>query len=165
MSAQPKSIIQPLGIVPMQVVDVDAICRVEQSIYAFPWTRGNFIDSLQSGYSGWVIWKPDEAAGPDPTLIGYAMTMKLPDEIHLLNITVASNFQGQGIGRSFIRWLLALARNDGASGMLLEVRPSNPGAIALYQAEGFVQVGLRKGYYPASNNQREDALVFSLSPL
>ncbi|MDF3835797.1 ribosomal-protein-alanine N-acetyltransferase, partial [Cupriavidus basilensis] len=43
--------------------------------------------------------------------------------------------------------------------MLLEVRPSNGGAIALYRQAGFAEIGRRKGYYPAAGQVREDALV------
>jgi [ribosomal protein S18]-alanine N-acetyltransferase len=145
-----------LVIAPMQVVDIAAICEIEQVIYEVPWTSGNFRDSLSAGYIGTVI--SDERS----SLLGYAMTMKLPDEVHLLNISVAQKFQGKGIGRFYLRWLTQQAVSSGAERMLLEVRPSNLSAIALYRSEGFAQIGLRKGYYPKANNQREDAFVFSL---
>jgi ribosomal-protein-alanine acetyltransferase len=156
---------QRFSVAPMTADDVVAICPIEQSIYAFPWTKGNFLDSLRAGYGGWVVSLPNDGQCSSGQMAAYAITMNLPDEIHLLNISVASNFQRKGLGRSFLRWLIARARADNIEGMLLEVRPSNLSAIALYKSEGFTQVGLRKGYYPHSNNQREDALVYSLSPL
>jgi [ribosomal protein S18]-alanine N-acetyltransferase len=145
-----------LEIAPMQVVDITAICEIEQVIYEVPWTSGNFRDSLSAGYMGTVI--SDERS----SLLGYAMTMKLPDEVHLLNISVAPKFQGKGLGRYYLQWLTQQAVASGAERMLLEVRPSNLTAISLYRSAGFMQVGVRKGYYPKANNQREDALVFSL---
>jgi [ribosomal protein S18]-alanine N-acetyltransferase len=156
---------QQFSVAPMTASDVVAICPIEQSIYAFPWTSGNFLDSLQAGYAGWVVRLPNEGECLSNQMAAYAITMNLPDEIHLLNISVASNFQRKGLGRAFLRWLIARARTAELTGMLLEVRPSNLSAIALYRSEGFTQIGLRKGYYPYLNNQREDALVLSLSPL
>jgi ribosomal-protein-alanine N-acetyltransferase len=46
--------------------------------------------------------------------------------------------------------------------ILLEVRPSNKRALEVYQRYGFARIGLRKGYYPAANNTREDAIVMRL---
>jgi ribosomal-protein-alanine acetyltransferase len=156
---------QRFGVAPMTADDVPTICPIEQSIYDFPWTSGNFFDSLQAGYGGWVVRMPNDGEGCPGQMAAYAMTMNLPDEIHLLNISVAGSFQRKGLGRSFLRWLIARARADNIAGMLLEVRPSNLSAIALYRSEGFAQIGLRKRYYPKFHNQREDALVFSLAPL
>jgi ribosomal-protein-alanine N-acetyltransferase len=58
--------------------------------------------------------------------------------------------------------LAALCRARGARRLWLEVRRSNLRAQAIYLRRGFVQVGVRKGYYPAPQGQREDALVMSL---
>jgi [ribosomal protein S18]-alanine N-acetyltransferase len=156
---------QRFSVTSMTADDVVAICAIEQTIYAFPWTSGNFLDSLRAGYGGWVVSLPNDDQCSPSQIAAYAMTMKLPEEIHLLNISVASNFQRKGLGRSFLRWLIAHARAENIAGMLLEVRPSNLSAIALYRSEGFAQIGLRKGYYPNLHNKREDALVFSLAPL
>ena len=44
--------------------------------------------------------------------------------------------------------------------MFLEVRQSNAAAIGLYAAYGFARTGVRKRYYPDTN---EDALVMTLA--
>jgi ribosomal-protein-alanine N-acetyltransferase len=44
----------------------------------------------------------------------------------------------------------------------LEVRASNERARRLYARRGFAEVGLRRGYYPAAQGRREDAVVMSL---
>ena len=81
------------------------------------------------------------------------------DEAHLLNLTVAPEHQGRGWGGDMLRECLRLAAGDlQANAMLLEVRPSNAAALALYQRAGFRSVGRRRGYYPAAAG-REDALV------
>ena len=66
-----------------------------------------------------------------------------------------------GIGRQMLMLLIERARQAGMGDAFLEVRPSNPLALALYQSVGFVQIGRRKGYYQAENG-REDALVLKL---
>jgi [ribosomal protein S18]-alanine N-acetyltransferase len=156
---------QSFAIAPMSIADVDSVCAIENTIYDFPWTAGNFIDSLNAGYSGSVVRCRDSLALPEQNspLIAYAMVMKLPDGVHLLNISVARPFQSKGIGRAYLRRIIEGARAENADGMLLEVRPSNTAAISLYRAQGFSQIGVRKGYYPSLHKQREDALVFSLA--
>jgi [ribosomal protein S18]-alanine N-acetyltransferase len=148
----------------MDVADLGEVCSIENTIYDFPWTVGNFTDSLNAGYCGSVVRCADRFGSTllKPTVIAYAMTMKLPDEVHLLNISVSKPFQARGIGRAYLKVLVEDARQQNAEGILLEVRPSNAAAITLYRSEGFSQVGVRKGYYPSSHNQREDALVFLL---
>jgi [ribosomal protein S18]-alanine N-acetyltransferase len=149
----------------MEISDVGEVCAIENTIYDFPWTSGNFIDSLNAGYFGSVVRSASnvKSAMVEPTVIAYAMTMKLPDEVHLLNISVSKPFQGRGIGRAYLKALVNDAREQNVEGLLLEVRPSNTSAIKLYRSEGFSQIGLRKGYYPSLRNQREDALVFLLA--
>lgn len=141
---------------PMRRADLDAVAAVEGRIYPFPWSRGNFADSLAAGYDAWVF---ESAAPPDGGLLGYAVVMWIPDEVHLLNLSVAGDAQGRGVGRAMLGWLMRDAARRGARAMMLEVRPSNERALALYRSCGFVQIGTRKRYYPAGNDAREDAWV------
>jgi len=137
---------------PMTTADLDDVASVEQQIYPFPWTRGNFADSLNAGYSAWVL---RDAIG---VLQAYAIMMLAVDEAHLLNLSVARDAQRRGLGWRTLEWIAEVARGHGAHTLLLEVRPSNPAALRLYQRYGFERVGLRRGYYP-SRDGREDALV------
>lgn len=155
MSAQPRPA-PALQVRPMQVADLDRVAEIERAIYAFPWTKGNFSDSLKAGYDAWVFEAPAMAPG---AMAGYAVVMWIPDEVHLLNISVDAAWQGRGLGRAMLDWLCADARSRGARSMLLEVRPSNQPARQLYASSAFEQVGLRRGYYPAAAGTREDALV------
>jgi len=141
--------------VPMIEPDLDIVVEVERAIYAFPWTRGNFRDSLRAGYSCWVI--RDEAE-----LLGYAVMMLAAGEAHLLNLSVAAHRQQQGHGRALLAHLVGVARDHGARVLFLEVRPSNEAGKRLYAGSGFEQIGVRRGYYPAQGG-REDALVFALN--
>lgn len=134
---------------------LDAVMAIEATAYPHPWTRGNFNDSLRAGYQGQVL-----VAGG--TLIGYFMAMKGVDEVHLLNLTVAPEHQGQGWGRLILEALSTWSRGQGAQWLWLEVRASNERAQRLYERYGFRRVGLRKAYYPAAHGRREDAVVMSL---
>jgi ribosomal-protein-alanine N-acetyltransferase len=78
----------------------------------------------------------------------------------MLNLSVTENYQGKGIGKKFIQFLLNIARNKRAQIMMLEVRPSNVRAIKCYNSAGFNEIGCRKDYYPAPNG-KEDALLFA----
>jgi len=135
----------------MHYQDLDRVVAIEDRIYPFPWTRGNFRDSLNAGYDCWVY-------EVERTTIGYAVLMFAVDEAHLLNLSIAPDWQGKGYGRSLLDAMVRTARDHGCVFISLEVRPSNPGAIRLYQKAGFREIALRKGYYPADRG-REDALV------
>ena len=135
--------------------DLDAVAAIEQEIYAHPWTRGNFSDSLEAGYHCWVV----ERGG---VTSGYTVVMIAAGEAHLLNLTVGLPWQGQGVGRELLNFVLKLARDYGAQDMFLEVRPSNAAARALYAAAGFSEITMRRDYYPAGAG-REDAIVLHLA--
>lgn len=135
----------------MSVADLEDIVAIENVIYPFPWTRGNFVDALRAGYSGWVYREAGE-------LVGYGVCMLVLDEVHLLNLSVAERWQRQGRGARLLRFLIDLYAASGCRQMLLEVRPSNAAALRLYQQFGFIRVGVRRGYYPEVGG-REDAWV------
>lgn len=140
-----------IEMLPMNANDLDEIVAIENAAYPFPWSRGNFADSLAAGYSAWVCRVGGE-------LIGYAVVMMAVDEAHLLNISVEKRHQGMGFGARLLRHAMSVARTLGARTLLLEVRPSNERALELYRHFGFVRIGVRKNYYPAQEG-REDAMV------
>ena len=123
--------------------------------YEHPWTAGNFADSLRAGYEAQLL-----CAGED--VLGYFVAMKGVDEVHLLNLTVAQPWQGQGWGRLMLDALATWARRQGAQWLWLEVRVGNVRAQKVYESSGFRRVGQRKAYYPAAGGLREDAIVMSL---
>lgn len=137
---------------PMTPADLDEVIRIEQRIYPFPWTRGNFADSIASGYEMPVVIC-------DGRVVGYAVVMRGPDEFHLLNLSIDQVCQGRGLGRWLLERLMQDAAALGARGMLLEVRPSNVQASRLYRRLGFETIGVRKRYYPSWGQSREDAVV------
>ena len=141
------------GFEPMTPARLDEVLAIEHSAYDHPWTRGNFADSLRSGYQGQLLCAGD-------TILGYFIAMKGVDEVHLLNITVAPAHQGQGWGRVMLDALALWSRGQGAQWLWLEVRTSNRRAQEVYLRYGYRRVGERKNYYPARDG-REDAIVMS----
>jgi ribosomal-protein-alanine N-acetyltransferase len=139
----------------MLAADLDVIAAIERAAYPHPWTRGNFSDSLEAGYHGWVL----ECGGE---IAGYTMVMIAASEAHLLNLTVGAPWQRRGLGRSLLAFVVKLARDYGAKAILLEVRPSNSAARALYASAGFSEIAVRRGYYP-HGAAREDAILLELS--
>jgi [ribosomal protein S18]-alanine N-acetyltransferase len=139
---------------PMRSEDLDRVMQIEPHLYSHPWTRGNFSDSLQAGYSCWVM----ECAGE---LAGYGVLMIGVREAHLLNISIAGEWQAKGYGRTFLEHFIAMARHYEAEHLLLEVRPSNLPARRLYASMGFQEITVRRGYYPAASG-REDAILMGL---
>jgi ribosomal-protein-alanine N-acetyltransferase len=143
-----------LALRPMVVADIDEVYALEQSVFPHPWSRANFVDSLASGYDAWVLREPDEGA-----LAGYFLLMHAVDETHLLDVAVSGARQGSGLGRFLLDRIAARSRAKGMESVLLEVRPSNERALQVYERYGYTQIGRRKGYYPAHEGKREDAIV------
>jgi ribosomal-protein-alanine N-acetyltransferase len=139
----------------MQLDDLDVIIRIEKVNFPFPWTVGNFKDSMTSGHYCVVLEM-------DNTIIGYAILMMVLDEVHLLNISVAPSCKGKGWGRYLLNHMMQTGQDKGGLNMFLEVRTSNTSAITLYESIGFNEMGLRPGYYPAHNG-REDALLMGVA--
>jgi ribosomal-protein-alanine N-acetyltransferase len=135
----------------MRENDIPAVLLVEKDSYEFPWSAGNFHDSIYAGYNCWVY----EVGGE---IIGHLVVMMVVDEAHLLNITIAPAWRRQGLGQILLKHAMDSAREQNAKDLYLEVRPSNGPAIELYEKMGFEAFALRKGYYPAQQG-REDALV------
>ena len=152
MSAVFKSM--EAGFEPLTAARLPEVLAIERAAYDHPWTPGNFSDSLRAGYQAQLL-----CAGDTP--LGYFVAMKGVDEVHLLNITVAPDFQGQGWGRVMLDALALWSRSQGAQWLWLEVRKGNLHAQQVYQHYGFRRVGERKGYYPARGGRREDAIVMS----
>lgn len=138
---------------PMQESDVSAVMAIERAVYPHGWTAGIFRDCLRVGYCCWVM---EDGEG----LLGYGVMSVGGGEAHVLNIAIRPGAQGQGHGRRLLSHILDLAGHHGAEEAFLEVRPSNKGAIHLYEQVGFHQVGLRRDYYPDGKG-REDALIMA----
>lgn len=136
--------------------DLPEVTAMERLACAHPlhaWTDENYRSSLRAGY--WSRVRCDATTG---RIVAVCVAMDGVDEVHLLNIAVAHDQHGRGHARDLLRALYARCRQRRAEALWLEVRPSNQRARALYLREGFVDIGVRKHYYPAATG-REDAVV------
>ena len=140
----------------MTVASLDGVIELENAIYPFPWTRGNFVDSIVAGYTAWTL------NHVDGDLVGYCIAMSGVGEMHLLNITIAPAARRRGHARRIVTELVRVCRSRRESRLWLDVRESNDEAREVYRRLGFAAVGRRKGYYPAPAGRREDAIVMSL---
>ena len=135
----------------LAIADLDKVLSIEQRVHTHPWTRGNFLDALKSDYVCQVYEAQDK-------MLGYAVLMPAVDEMHLLNISIDTEYQRQGQGAALLDEMLNVARGLNMQRVILEVRPSSMAALGLYRKAGFSELAVRRGYYPAANG-REDAMV------
>jgi ribosomal-protein-alanine N-acetyltransferase len=158
MSANPRPparVIAGHTLRPMTLSSLEGVVALESEVYPFPWTRGNFVDSLAAGYVAWTL------NGSGGELLAYCVAMRGAGEMHLLNITVAPAARRNGHARRLLDALVDECRDVEAERLWLEVRVANVDAQRTYLRLGFTKVGVRKGYYPAPAGTREDAVVMS----
>ncbi|VAW48746.1 Ribosomal-protein-S18p-alanine acetyltransferase [hydrothermal vent metagenome] len=150
---------------PMQEADLPWVLALEQRSYDFPWSQKGFENSLERGLS-YLFYS---AQGDK---LGYCCLLPVLDEVQILNVCVAPEYQGKGVAKSALKTLLAKLQESVYQIVLLEVRCSNTPAIKLYQSLGFNQNGLRKNYYRVNQwnesqqcliEEKEDALLMFLS--
>lgn len=151
-----------LSIRRMTPKDLPQVLAIEHKAYNYPWSEIAFGDCLEQNYESRVceIHNPQHVS--TSLIIGYYIMMLVLDEAHLLNLCIAPEQQGQGLGKHLLRDALQNACEQGYKKMLLEVRASNTVAQNLYNSQGFRVTGLRKAYY-MSDHGRENALLMDLS--
>jgi ribosomal-protein-alanine N-acetyltransferase len=143
-----------VSLVPMTAAHLPAVLAIEQVSHGHPWTQGNFADTLRTGWHAQCLMADGE-------LLGYLVAMPGVGEAHLLNLTIAPAYRGQGWAHALLDALTLWARSQGAQALWLEVASGNTRALHIYERNGFVHNGLRKAYYPAPNGAREDAVLMS----
>ena len=134
--------------------DLSAIGLIENEVHAFPWTQGNFLDSIKSNHTCLMMKLNEE-------IIGYTVMMFVLDECHLLNISIKKSMQKKGYGSHLLKEVIRQANLAHAKTIYLEVRASNQAAIHLYDKHGFNEMSIRKDYYRAKEG-REDAVLMGL---
>ena len=140
----------------MSEADIPAVMAMECAACLHPihaWSEDNYRSSLKAGY--WLRVRCERDSG---RIVAVCVAMDGVDEVHLLNIAVAKDCHGQGVARHVLGALYERCRVLGVATLWLEVRPCNMPARALYASEGFIEIGVRRNYYPAPEG-REDALV------
>jgi ribosomal-protein-alanine N-acetyltransferase len=139
----------------MRPEDLDEVLAIERASFTMPWSRGAFLYEMQQNRAArcWVT-REDDAH-----VVGYLCLWEVADEVHITNVAVRPDARRQGIARGLLRAVLDDARARGFHVVVLEVRPSNHQALALYESFGFRAVGRRRGYYYDTG---EDALVMEI---
>lgn len=143
---------------PIRPTDIDAVWEIEKMCFSVPWSRQSFV--LEVEKNGCARYVVAEHSG---TVVGYGGMWLVVDEAYITNIAVHPLFRRKGIGQAILKALMAEAHRIGIDKMTLEVRASNIAAQSLYKKLGFVEVGVRKGYY---SDNAEDAIImwnFSIS--
>lgn len=135
--------------------DLRLVAALEAAVFGDPWSEVAFRDLLALDHIHGIV-----AEDLDSHLVGYAVCSCAADEGEILNVAVAEEARGAGIGAALVAGSLAWLAGRGAAKVFLEVRRSNAAAIAMYHRSGFATVSVRKDYYrmPA-----EDAVVMALA--
>jgi len=138
---------------PMTMADIDDVMVIERTSYRFPWSTGFFLQELQVACARTILAEVHGA------IVGYVLYWLLPGALDIHNIAVHVDFRRQGIARLLLGQVLAQAKGQSTTRVMLEVRKSNLPAQKLYEAIGFSITGIRKGYY---SDDGEDALAMTL---
>ena len=126
---------------------------IEKDVNFSPWSEKSFSPCFGGRYKTWV-------ALVDEVICAYIVVSSAADESEILNISVATDSQGKGVGSKLLAYAIEQVESC-SDNFFLEVRESNAAAIALYEKFGFCEVGCRSNYYPAAKG-REDALIYAL---
>ncbi len=146
---------EPVSIRPGTASDLRALAAIEKSAARQPWSLSQFVEASLGERNASLVLTDREGG-----ILGFALYQCVTDEATLLNIAVLPEAQGRGYGGRLLQALRERLAALGARRLLLEVRRGNSRAIALYRRHGFVEDGVRSGYYPAAEG-REDALLMS----
>lgn len=136
---------------PIAAHDLPLVLDIERRSHSHPWTQKNFDDALAAGYLGLALWRGE-------TMLGFAWFMRALDEAEMLDIAIAPEYRRHGHAKTLLDYTYAQLSRTGCAAVHLEVRASNIDARALYAQQGFAEVGVRPGYYPAGHG-REDAIL------
>lgn len=136
---------------PMTREDLDAVCALEKQCFSVPWSRESMEKELRENVQAHYL-----VAEVSGAVAGYAGFWQVLDEGHIMNIAVAPEHRGHGLGEALMREMLRQGNGLGIIYWTLEVRVSNTAAVRLYEKVGFTSAGIRPGYY---EKPKEDARI------
>ena len=139
---------------PITESDLSDVYQIENSVHYSPWQASSFKPCFTGKNHGWLVFDGS-------VLCAYMIFSMVADEAEILNMSVASDYQGKGVGSALLEFSIEKIRVS-CENIFLEVRESNNAAIALYEKYYFCEVGRRNNYYPAKRG-REDALIYALA--
>lgn len=134
----------------MRSGDVPAVAELEAQIFSQPWSAQGFLDALALPDTVFLV------AEEKHRILGYIGMYLSIDEGEITNVAVAPDARRQGVGQELLLQIKREAKQRAVGRLVLEVRTSNEGAIALYEKNGFSVAGVRKGFY---ERPKEDAYI------
>ena len=138
------------GIIPMDFSHVPQVAQMEKECFSDPWSEKSVASEIENPLSQWFV------ALERGKVVGYIGSQAVLELADVMNIAVAPHMRRQGLATALIEHLIENLKPRDVTALLLEVRASNIGAMALYETMGFVQVGVRKNYY---SNPPEDGKI------
>jgi ribosomal-protein-alanine N-acetyltransferase len=136
---------------PMSVEDIDSVMEIETKSFTIPWSRNAFEQELLCNkFAHYLVVRHQGRA------IAYGGMWFILDEAHITNIAVHPQYRRRGVGTLLLGKMISYAQKRSIQNITLEVRAGNRGAIGLYSRMGFIEVGIRRGYY---SDNGEDALI------
>lgn len=134
----------------MRQEDIFSVAEIEEDSFSQPWSVQGFRDALNLAGTVFLVAEENEH------ILGYAGMYTTFDEGEITNVAVAEQARCRGIGGRLVAEMIEEARVCGLSRIVLEVRVSNVCAIRLYEKYGFVNQGIRRGFY---DFPKEDAYI------
>lgn len=134
----------------MQPAHVAQVAELEKMCFSTPWSENAIRGELTNPLSLWLV------AMDGDNVAGYIGSQAVMDEADVMNIAIDPAYRRQGIAERLVSLLVEKLARNGVTSLTLEVRASNTPAIALYEKNGFSQVGCRPNYY---TKPKEDALI------
>ena len=150
----------PVRIRPMRWWDIEAVTAIEAGLFGSDrWSAEQFWSELAQPTRWYLV--AEEIGDAGAIVVGYAGLFVLGAQSDVQTIGVAPAAQGSGLGSRLMHRLIGLARERGATQLMLEVRSDNEVAIRLYERLGFERISIRRDYYAAG----VDAHIMRLRPL
>jgi len=131
--------------------DVEAVHAIELATFPTPWTLDSFHYEMRENQYAHYLVAEDEKG-----IVGFCGMWLVIDAAQITNVAVVERMRGQKIGEALMKEAMRVAREASMDVMSLEVRVTNVVAQNLYRKLGFLDGGIRKGYY---TDNGEDALV------
>lgn len=146
---------EQVKVVPMTAAHVAELARLEQLCFSEPWSEAGLVAELNNETA---FFRVAEDGGGN--VLGYVGMHCVAGECYIDNVAVFPQARRRGAASALLADLVAWAKANASAFVTLEVRPSNTGAIALYEKFGFAEAGRRRRFY---RDPEEDGLILTLN--
>lgn len=136
----------------MTLQDINEIMKIEPKCFTLPWSRESYLGELKNNFATYLV------CDYEGEIAGYGGIWVVFEDAHITNVAVDPDYRQFGMGTALMEELEQVARDKKAQQILLEVRPSNEAALAMYRKLGYFPTGLRHAYY---SDNGEDAIIMT----